>query len=321
MTRPHARPAAAVLAATALLALAAPTASAAPLPADPAPGPREAAAAPATLDTLARFFGREDGRAGAVARGEATARPRIEGRAVAVHVLSPEFVAGRAGAPVARVEFHAARAVAADGREASVWSVRRGGGWRVVNIATGDDEIHFAERGARVLPGGTVFREPQIDAWYVHGGGRVLPLDEDAVRAVGAGGTTLAAYRARVAAAYGDKLPGSAYARAGKAGGYGPTGPDGTTGHSDTTGPDVRTAPDARPDAGPVRAVPVPPGSSGHGGSPVTAPGAPAVAGAAATGSAEAATGLPGTAAAAVGAALLAAALVAVRPRLRRRER
>ncbi|WP_228984343.1 hypothetical protein [Streptomyces sp. DH12] len=289
MTRPYARHIAAAAAATALLALAAPAATAAPLPADPAPGPREAAAAPATLDTLARFFGREGA---AAAKSADAARPRIEGSAVPVHVLSPEFVAGRAGAPVARVEFHAARAVAADGREASVWSVRQGAGWRVVNIATGDDEIHFAERGARVLPGGTVFREPQIDAWYVHGGGRVLPLDEDAVRAVGAGGTTLAAYRARVAAAYGDKLPGSAYARAGKAGGYDPTGPTGPAARTDAAGPAVRT--DA---TGPA-------------------------AGAGATGPAEAAAGLPATAtaAAAAGAALLAAALVAVRPR-RRRER
>ncbi|AYV27174.1 hypothetical protein EES41_10615 [Streptomyces sp. ADI95-16] len=64
-----------------------------------------------------------------------------------------------------------------------------------------------------------MFREPQIDAWYVAGGGRVLPLDEDAGRAVG-GGVSLAAYRERVVRAYGDKLPGSAYAKSGKAGGY-----------------------------------------------------------------------------------------------------
>lgn len=65
-----------------------------------------------------------------------------------------------------------------------------------------------------------MFREPQIDAWYVTRGSRVLPLDEDAVRAVGAGGATLSAYRARVVQAYGDKLPGSPYAERGAAGGY-----------------------------------------------------------------------------------------------------
>ncbi|CAM5574178.1 LPXTG-motif cell wall anchor domain-containing protein OS=Streptomyces microflavus OX=1919 GN=HUT09_07215 PE=4 SV=1 [Streptomyces microflavus] len=92
----------------------------------------------------------------------------------------------------------------------------------MVNIATGDDEARYTARGARALPGGTVFREPQIDAWYVHDASRVLPLDEDATAAVGAKGTSLNAYRARVKEAYGDKLPGSGYAKSGKAGGYGP---------------------------------------------------------------------------------------------------
>ncbi|MGA4799522.1 hypothetical protein [Streptomyces lavendulocolor] len=213
MTTRRATAAAALTAALTVLAV--PTATAAGTP-DAAVG------APATLDTLSRFFARD----GAAVTRDA-GRPRVEGRAVPVRVLSPDFVAGRAGAPVARVEFHASRAVSSDGRKASVWTARRGAnGWRVVNIATGDDEIRYAEEGARRLPGGTVFREPQIDAWYVHRGTRVLPLDEDAVRAVGAGGTPLAAYRDRVAAAYGDKLPGSAYARRGAAGGYGaPAGP------------------------------------------------------------------------------------------------
>ncbi|MCH0539646.1 hypothetical protein I3F58_08705 [Streptomyces sp. MUM 203J] len=203
-----------------LLALGAPTALAAPTPGS-------ASEDPGTLATLSRFFAR-DGAVGAAAAGP----PRIEGAPVPVRVLSPDFVAGRPGAPVARVEFHAARAVSADGRKASVWTARQsdGKGWRVVNIATGDDEIRYAEEGARLLPGGTVFREPQIDAWYVREGARVLPLDEDAVRAVGADGTTLEAYRARVAAAYGDKLPGSAYARKGAAGGYGPPSEAGPSG-------------------------------------------------------------------------------------------
>lgn len=113
--------------------------------------------------------------------------------------------------------------MASDGQKASLWTVRQpgaGGGWQVVNIATGDDEIRYAEQGARVLPGGLVFREPQIDAWYVQKGAKVLPLDEDAVRAVGRNGTSLTAYRERVVRAYGDKLPGSSYARKGAAGGY-----------------------------------------------------------------------------------------------------
>ncbi|MFJ4779576.1 hypothetical protein [Streptomyces sp. NPDC088762] len=174
----------------------------------------QAAAAPETLATLARFFARE-GKVSADA-----AQPRIEGEAIPVNHLSPDFVAGKAGAPVARLEFLASEAVSSDGQRAALWTARTEAGWQVVNIATGDDEFRYAQAGAAKLPGGTVFREPQIDAWYVAGGNRVLPLDEDAVRAVGAQGATLSAYRARVVKAYGDKLPGSAYAEGGMAGGF-----------------------------------------------------------------------------------------------------
>ncbi|KOU99127.1 MULTISPECIES: hypothetical protein [unclassified Streptomyces] len=221
--------AAAVLAATALLGLA-PQAVAAPVP-QPVPQPEaataehraaagRAAGAPDTLATLSRFFARE-GKVSLTA-----AQPRIEGEAVPVNHLSPDFVAGRPGASVARLEFLASQAVSSDGQQAALWTARTENGWQVVNIATGDDEFRYARLGAAKLPGGTVFREPQIDAWYVAGGGRVLPLDEDGVRAVGGGGTTLGAYRARVAEAYGDKLPGSAYAERGAAGGYAEAGAD-----------------------------------------------------------------------------------------------
>lgn len=213
--------AAAVLAATALLGLA-PQAAAAPVPqpqaatAEHRAAAGQAAAAPGTLATLSRFFARE----GKVSPD--AAHPRIEGEAIPVHHLSPDFVAGKAGASVARLEFLASKAVSSDGQQAALWTVRTEAGWQVVNIATGDDEFRYAQLGAAKLPGGTVFREPQIDAWYVAGDSSVLPLDEDAVRAVGEGGTTLAAYRKRVAKEYGDKLPGSAYAKGGKAGGYAP---------------------------------------------------------------------------------------------------
>ncbi|MEW2415897.1 hypothetical protein AB0953_19535 [Streptomyces sp. NPDC046866] len=209
-----------LLAAAAAVLVPAPSAGAAPVP-QPAAATAEvraaaarAAGTPETLATVARFFARE-GRVGAAA-----AQPRIEGEAVPVHHLSPDFVAGKAGADVARLEFLASKAVSSDGQVAALWTARTEAGWQVVNIATGDDEFRYAQLGAEKLPGGVVFREPQIDAWYVAGGGRVLPLDEDAVRAVGAGGTSLGGYRARVVAAYGDKLPGSAYAEAGRAGGY-----------------------------------------------------------------------------------------------------
>ncbi|MGW4052770.1 hypothetical protein ACWENA_18260 [Streptomyces sp. NPDC004779] len=203
------------------LGLAAPAAAAAPgtdsLPA--APTAEQAAAAPETLATLGRFFARD----GALAR--TAAEPRISGASVPVRILAADFVAGTAGAPVAREEYRASLAVAADGQKASLWTVQRSGGWQVVNIATGDDEIRYAREGARRLPGGLVFREPQIDAWFVQKGAKVLPLDEDAVTAVGKNGTTLTAYRDRVRRAYADKLPGSAYARKGAAGGYAPEAP------------------------------------------------------------------------------------------------
>ncbi|MFD0413599.1 hypothetical protein [Streptomyces sp. NPDC127108] len=215
-------------AAALLLGLAAPHATAdsgpAARPAPPAPSApsdaargaaHDAAEAPKTLDTLSRFFARE----GAVTK--AAAEPRVAGdKAVPVYYLSPDFVAGKKDAPVARMEFLASKAVSSDGQEASLWSVRQEGSWKIVNIATGDDETHYARVGADKLPGGTVFHEPQINGWYVTKGARVLPLDKDAIRAVGAEGTSTDAYRKRVQKAYGDKLPGSAYAKSGKAGGY-----------------------------------------------------------------------------------------------------
>ncbi|MEI5099927.1 hypothetical protein RB200_16860 [Streptomyces sp. PmtG] len=214
-------------AAALLLGLAAPHASAdsgpsaPPAPSAPSEATRgaahDAAEAPKTLDTLARFFARDN------AVSKAKADPRVKGeRAVPVYYVSPDFVAGKPGAPIARMEFLASAAVSSDGQKASLWTVKQSGSWQVVNIATGDDETRYARVGAAKLPGGTVFHEPQINAWYVQKGERILPLDKDAVRAVGADGTTAAAYQKRVHKAYGDKLPGSAYAKSGKAGGFGP---------------------------------------------------------------------------------------------------
>ncbi|MFJ9429684.1 hypothetical protein ACIRQY_08460 [Streptomyces sp. NPDC101490] len=215
-----------ILGTAALLLLGAFPSTAAAAPPPSAPTPELAASAPETVDTLSRFFAQSQAGAKTGAEKGAAARtaaaPRVEDGSVPVSFLSPDFVAGKAGAPVARVEFRATRAVAPDGRKASLWTVRQASGWQVVNIATGDDEIRYSEQGGRLLPGGLVFREPQIDAWYVQKGSKVLPLDEDAVRAVGRNGTTLAAYGKRVARAYGDKLPGSAYAKKGAAGGYDP---------------------------------------------------------------------------------------------------
>lgn len=185
---------------------------------------RDAVAAPATTRLLTRFFAR-DGVTPLTA-----AAPHLEGPTVTVDTLDPDFVAGRRGAPVARPDFTATKAVAANGSTASVWAVHTAQGWKVVNIATGADETEYVAKGS-ARPGGTVFREPQIDAWYVLRDGRILPLDPDAVASVGTHGTTVAAYQRLVHRRYGDKLPGSAYDRRGEGGGFGPdTGAAGHTG-------------------------------------------------------------------------------------------
>ncbi|MYR02214.1 hypothetical protein [Streptomyces sp. SID6139] len=220
MTSTHPRTAVvALLAATALGALTPAAAHAASGPAGfPAPftasataQAREAASSPATLHTLSRFFAR----AGAL-KADA-ARPHLVGPSVTVYSLAPGFVAGRPGAPVAAPQFVASKAVSADGQVASLWTVRTAQGWKVVNIATGGDETDYV---GKAHGRGTVFQEPQIDAWYVVRDGRVLPLDPDARRAVGKAGVSLADYQRLVHKKYGDKLPGSAYDRAGKGGGY-----------------------------------------------------------------------------------------------------
>ncbi|UZJ31885.1 hypothetical protein [Streptomyces endophytica] len=246
--------------ATALIGLAPYAAVAAPVPAPQAPArasltaAHDAAADPATLNTLARFFAAAAKHSGAAAVAPGAVRPHIEGTAVPVYALSPDFVRGTAHAPVARLEFLASKAVAADGRTASVWTVRQGRTWKVVNIASGDDETRYTAAGAARDAAGTVFHEPQIDAWYLQRGDRIEPLDADARKAVGAHGTTVAAYRKRVAKAYGDKLPGSAYDKRGEAGGYGPETAE-------------RAAPAAEPAARqPAQASAVP-----DGGLPVTA--------------------------------------------------
>lgn len=209
----------------------APAASTAPAAA------REAAAAPATLDTLSRFFARD----GVTALKAAA--PHLEGATVTVNTLNPGFVAGDRGAAVALPEFAATKAVSADGHAASVWTVRSGAGWKVVNIATGSDETDYVAKGG-AQPGSTVFREPQIDAWYVVRAGRVLPLDPDAVKAVGAAGTTLTGYQQLVHRRYGDKLPGSAYDRAGLGGGYDTGAAPGAIGPA--AAPAVAAAPEAQ---------------------------------------------------------------------------
>ncbi|MFD5436137.1 hypothetical protein ACFWJ4_28820 [Kitasatospora sp. NPDC127067] len=219
---------------TAGLALALAPAAHADSPSAPAPVPaaelaqaRSAVQDAAVLDKVGHFFARKGVPptrqltigAAEEARAASEAAPRLAGDTVPVYLLDPGFVAGTPGAPVAKAEFTASKVVAADGQSASVWTVRQGGAWKVVNIASGGDESDYAAKAAG-SGGGTAFREPQVNAWYVLRDGRVLPLDDEARRSVGAGGVTLAAYQQLVHQRYGDKLPGSAYDRSGEGGGY-----------------------------------------------------------------------------------------------------
>ncbi|WBP87247.1 hypothetical protein [Kitasatospora cathayae] len=233
LIRPRRAAVTALLAVGLALALAPAAHADTPAPGAPVPVPtadlaraHSAVQDPSVLDKVGHFFARkgvpptQQLTIGAAEEAKAAqdAAPRLAGDTVPVYTLDAGFVAGTPGAPVAKAEFTASKVVAADGQTASVWTVRQGDSWRVVNIASGGDESDYAAKAAD--GGGTAFREPQVNAWYVLRDGRVLPLDDEARRSVGADGVSLAAYQKLVHQRYGDKLPGSAYDRAGKGGGY-----------------------------------------------------------------------------------------------------
>ncbi|MGW4519848.1 hypothetical protein [Amycolatopsis sp. NPDC004378] len=162
-------------------------------------------AAAGLQDVLVRFFAQAPD-----ARGPISVQ--VDADAYPVYELSPDFVVGKPGASPGDFAYFAVPARASDGRTATLWSVRGAdGAWQVGNIASGDIESGYA----RKLPAGAqLLHEPQVDAWYAVQGGRVTPLSD------GAAVITVADYQRTVAARYGDKLPGSDYARKGEAGGY-----------------------------------------------------------------------------------------------------
>ncbi|MGV9366000.1 hypothetical protein [Amycolatopsis sp. NPDC003731] len=153
-------------------------------------------------DVLVRFFAQAPGAQGPV-------KVQIAPDAYPVYELSPDFVAGKPGAAPGDFAYFAIPARASDGRTATLWSVRGAdGAWQIGNIASGDVEGEYA----RKLPAGAqLLHEPQVDAWYGVRDGRVTSL---------ADGNVVAGYQRIVEARYADKLPGSAYARDGEAGGY-----------------------------------------------------------------------------------------------------
>ncbi|GII62288.1 hypothetical protein Skr01_23730 [Sphaerisporangium krabiense] len=181
-----------------------------------APSPDDVAAAKAAAagarDTVGRFFATK----GRQAKTQvAPMAAQVDGPTVAVNDLNPDFVSGRSP-QIARFSFLATQANASDGQTASVWTTRApSGAWVVSNIASGADEQRY---GAQA---GVVFREPQINAWYALRDGRVMPLNPEAVQSIGAAGVAPADYQRLTRQRYAAKLPGSAYARDGYAGGYG----------------------------------------------------------------------------------------------------
>ncbi|MCH8612139.1 hypothetical protein [Arsenicicoccus dermatophilus] len=185
-----------------------------PLPAPERSAAEAAATSPAALD-LARKVAARTGSTQGIAP---TATPSlVAGGATEVNVLSKDFVARGAG-PVARLGY-VSNTVQVGDQTVSVWSVKAqdGSGWKAINAAAGDLEAQLARQAA----GGTLFREPQINAWYAVKDNRVVPLNDEARKAVGPAGTTVAAYQRIVHGKYADKQSGSAYDRAGMAGGFG----------------------------------------------------------------------------------------------------
>ncbi|PZG41884.1 hypothetical protein C1I98_20500 [Spongiactinospora gelatinilytica] len=117
---------------------------------------RTSAAQPATYDRLARFFVRLDRhQAGRFTSGEvsdsaaAAKAPQLTGSVHPVYSLSPEFVRGDAGAPVAKFVHLATGARSATGQQASLW-LKKGvrGDWQVVNIVSSPyDATYPAQSG------------------------------------------------------------------------------------------------------------------------------------------------------------------------------
>ncbi|MEU6479797.1 hypothetical protein ABZ858_23460 [Streptomyces sp. NPDC047017] len=185
----------------------------------------------AAKDRLAAFFVRferhQDGSRTMAADTPVSAQeaaaeaPRLIGAPTAVYSLSPDFVRGSStSSPVARLAYLATEAHSSTGQTATVQVERDAHTkrWNMTTILSGADDLTYSREAA----GAKVFTEPQIAAWYKIDDDRVLPLNDTARRSVGASGVTVAAYQKLVHDRYADKLPGSAYQRSGKLGGFSP---------------------------------------------------------------------------------------------------
>ncbi|MFI5694237.1 hypothetical protein ACIA58_20480 [Kribbella sp. NPDC051586] len=189
------------------LAFAAPAGAAAPQPVAPSELSKatNAAHSSSAVQLLAKVPGGAAGKAAA----------SIGSDSHAVYALNPAFVRD-ASAPVATF-WYAATSASKGGQALTVFTAPdASGAWQPVNVASGNTEARMATAAGGAL----LFTEPQISAWYALTAGQVRPLNQSAVKSIGAKPITVAAYQDLVSHRYSDKLPGSTYNDAGLAGGY-----------------------------------------------------------------------------------------------------
>lgn len=178
-----------------------------------------AATTPAVQATAGRFLA-GNGKPGMAASAAVT--PAM-GRTVAVYYLNPQFVTGDpAVVPVATQAFLATKATAPNGNTASVWTAKQGSTWAEINIASGADEFTYTDKAAALSA--KAFYEPQIHAWYALSGDKVVGLNADATKAIGAQSVSVAEYQHIVNGRYADKLPNTPYGKNHMVGGIN-TGP------------------------------------------------------------------------------------------------
>lgn len=143
--------------------------------------------------------------------GDATVKA---GSTVNVYMLTPQFVKDGSG-PVGQFTY-AATSYAVKGNPATVYSAPVDGTWQGVNIATGRTEQQLAAKAGT----SSLLFEPQVRAYYAVKGDTLQALNDSARKAIGGDTISVSDYAKQVHAKYGSMLPGSAYDKSGKAGGF-----------------------------------------------------------------------------------------------------
>ena len=138
------------------------------------------------------------------AGGTAKAAASVARDTQPIYALNPAFVRD-ASAPVATFWYAATTAAQGD-RTLTVFTTPDAkGAWHAVNVASGNTEARMVSAAA----GSLVFTEPQLGAWYALSGTQVRPLNQSAVKSIGARPITVTAYQELVSDRYSDKLPGT----------------------------------------------------------------------------------------------------------------